>query len=233
MVVGPLRHDGWVGGFSRVPGLRSSTPAGVAPASAAGNSVSPASSRGSRDCACNASRAPLRVPDSSARTPPPPRRRGATAHVSPPAHAALSLKLPEPEDPERVGPGRGKGPGRIHFPLPMGGVRRRAAAPSPASRFLERRAEITPSPLGADLGTWAGPRPPSPHPTAAFQNLVPQTKFRDPNPARGQPLLTSRVERTQLTPPVRSWRGEGEGTLRSPPALSLLKPTPLWFAGSR
>lgn len=48
------------------------------------------------------------------------------------------------------------------LPPPHGGVRRRAAAPSPASRFLERRAEITPSPLGADLGTWAGPRPPSP-----------------------------------------------------------------------
>lgn len=232
MVVGPLSHDGRVGGFSRVPGLRSPTPPGVAPASAAGNSVSPASSRESQDCACNASRAPLRVPDSRARTPPPPRRRGATAHVSPPAHSALSLKLPEPEDPERVGPGRGKGPGRIHFPLPMGGVRRRAAAPSPASRFLERSAEITPSPLGADLGTWAGPRP-LPTPRRPSKNLVPQTKFGDPNPARGQPLLTSRVERTQATPPVRSWRGEGEGTLRSPPGHSLLKRAPLWFAGSR
>lgn len=118
------------------------------------------------------------------------------------------------------------------LPPPHGGVRRRAAAPSPASRFLERSAEITPSPLGADLGTWAGPRP-LPTPRRPSKNLVPQTKFGDPNPALGQPLLTSRVERTQATPPVRSWRGEGEGTLRSPPGHSLLKRAPLWFAGSR
>lgn len=163
--------------------------------------------------------------------PPPPRRRGATAHVSPPAQSRLSLRLREPEDPERVGPGRGKGPGRIHFPLPKkGGGRRRAAAPSPASRFLERRAEITPSPLGLTWGRGRGlvvvVPPPLPNSKAAFQNLAPQTKFRDPNPARGQLLLASRVERAQAAPPVRSLRGEGEGTLGSPPGHSLLKPTP-------
>lgn len=56
----------------------------------------------------------------NARPPPPPHRRGATAHVSPLAQSGLSLGLREPEDPERLGPSRGKGPGRIHFPRPTG-----------------------------------------------------------------------------------------------------------------
>nr|XP_021501007.1 basic proline-rich protein-like [Meriones unguiculatus] len=112
-------------------------------------------------------------------------------------------------------------------PSPLGGGRGggRAAAPSPAARFLERRAEIAPSPLGADLGTWAGPRTPPPHPgpprPAAFRNPAPQNLSSEtpPDPARGPPARAPRVE---ATPPVRSWRGEGEGTLgsaagRSPP----------------
>lgn len=99
-------------------------------------------------------------------------------------------------------PAEGRDLGGSTSPSPWRGVRRRAAAPFPASRFLESRAEITPSPLGADLGTWAGPRPP-PHSTEAFQNLVPQTKFSDPNAERG-------ADAGDSTCPLLAWGGRGD-----------------------
>lgn len=80
----------------------------------------------------------------SARTPPPPHRRGATAHVSPLAQSGLSLGRPEPEDPERVGRSRGKGPGRIHFPLPTG--RGEGRSPLPRCSLPQARSGNYPLP---------------------------------------------------------------------------------------
>jgi hypothetical protein len=80
----------------------------------------------------------------SARPPPPPHRRGATAHVSPLAQSGLSLGLPEPEDPERVGPSGGKGPGRIHFPLPTG--RGEGRSPLPRCSLPQARSGNYPLP---------------------------------------------------------------------------------------
>lgn len=45
-----------------------------------------------------------------------------------------------------------------------GGRGRRPLLAAPAPRFPERRAEITPSPRGSDLGTWAGLQPSAPRP---------------------------------------------------------------------
>nr|XP_034360877.1 pistil-specific extensin-like protein [Arvicanthis niloticus] len=137
----------------------------------------------------------------SARPPPPPHRRGATAHVSPLAQSGLSPGLPEPEDPERGG-----GPQPPPPLLASSSAERKLPPPRPRLTWGRGRGFSSPPPL------------------AAFQNLAPQTKFRDPHPAQGPPLCASRVERRQATPPVRSLRGEGEGDLESQPGPSLLKP---------
>lgn len=140
-----------------------------------------------------ASRSPPRICASEARgelLPPPTPRLGASAHVSTLAHSGPSLGIAGPEAPERVGQRRGKRPGRILFPLARNGrgAGRRPLPEAPAPRFPSAERKLPPPPAGLTWGrggaSLLAPLPPSrPDPDPA-----PQTKFRDPRPARGERL---------------------------------------------
>lgn len=180
------------------------------------------------------------TPKRAANCPLPHRRDGgATAHVSPLAQSGPSLGLPGPENPQRVGQRRGKGPGRIRFPLPRNGRGRgrRPLLEAPAPRFPERRAEITPSPRGSDLGTWAGlqhsaprPRPLSRLP-ARIRTLHP--KVPRPEPGAGKAAvagLGGAAGGDSTCPPPR--QGGRRGAFGSPPSHSLPETSPFGSLGS-
>lgn len=159
--------------------------------------------------------------------------------MSPLAQSGPSLGLPGPEDPERVGQRRGKGPGRIRFPLPRNGRGRgcRPLLEAPAPRFPERGAEITPSPRGSDLGTWAGlqhsaprPRPLSRLP-ARIRTLHP--KVPRPEPRAGKAAvagLSGAAGGDSTCPPPH--QGGRRGAFGSPPSHSLPETSPFGSLGS-
>lgn len=124
---------------------------------------SPRRRRPARDPGHRASRSPprLRGSERRQRPPPPTPKRGAAAHVPPPAQSGPSLGFGA----------RGSGTswskarkGTRAGPLPSQGAGggRGAGRPLPSSELPpllpRRRAEITPSPRGSDLGTGAGLR---------------------------------------------------------------------------